>query len=75
MIKLRAMSRREFFVAGAGMTGGAALSAGGMTRGGLLGSRGSARMAGSGQAQAAGPAAGSRVVLVRTDSRADGVKK
>lgn len=75
MTKLKRMSRREFFVAGAGIAGGAALSAGGMTRGDLPASSGGVRTAGTGQAQAAGPAAGSRVVLVRTDSRTDGVKK
>jgi uncharacterized protein (DUF362 family) len=55
------MTRREFFVAGAGLAGGVALSAGAATRVGL--------------APAASPAGKSRVVLVRTDSRADGVKK
>jgi uncharacterized protein (DUF362 family) len=75
MIKRKGMSRREFFVAGAGIAGGAALSAGGMTRSGFPASRWGARMAGTGRAQAAGSAVRSRVVLVKTDSRADGVRK
>ena len=75
MIRLKGMSRREFFVAGAGIAGGAALSAGGMTRGGSPASRGGAGAAGIGSARSGGLAAGSRVVLVRTDSRADGVKR
>lgn len=75
MKKLEGMSRREFFVAGAGIAGGAALSAGGMTRGGSSVSSGRMRMAGIRPALKAGLASGSRVVLVRTDSRADGVKK
>ena len=50
------MTRREFFAAGAGLAGVAALSSGAMAR-------------------AAGAAGKARVVLVRTDSRADGVKK
>lgn len=75
MKKIKGISRREFFIAGMGMAGGAALSAGGMTRGGLSASRGGARIAGTGLAQAGGLGSKSRVVLVKTDSRADGVKK
>lgn len=75
MKKLEGMSRREFFVAGAGIAGGAALSAGGMTRGGSPVLPGRMRMAGIRPELKAGLASGSRVVLVRTDSRADGVKK
>lgn len=75
MKKLEGMSRREFFVAGAGIAGGAALSAGGMTRGGSTVLPGRMRMAGIRPDLKAGLASGSRVVLVRTDSRADGVKK
>lgn len=75
MKKLKRISRREFFIAGAGIAGGAALSAGGMARGGLQASRGGARIAGTGLAQAGGPASKSHVVLVRTDSRTAGVKK
>ncbi len=62
MTNHKGMSRREFFVAGAGIAGGAVFMPAGAARGG-------------GRVRAAGPAAGTRVVLVRTDSRADGVKK
>jgi uncharacterized protein (DUF362 family) len=71
----KGMSRREFFIAGAGIAGGAAISAGGMTSGGSPASLGGMRMAGIRPDRKAGLASGSRVVLVRTDSRADGVKK
>jgi uncharacterized protein (DUF362 family) len=69
------MTRREFFATGAGIAGGAALSAGVMARGAIAAPRGGATAAGIGLAQAAGQAGRSRVVLVKTDSRADGVKK
>jgi uncharacterized protein (DUF362 family) len=75
MTKLKGMSRREFFIAGAGIAGGAALLAGEMTRGGVPASRGGERIAGPGLGQAGGLGSKSRVVLVKTDSRADGVKK
>jgi len=65
MKRTKEMTRREFFAAGAGLAGGAVLTAGAATRGGLGASRGFA----------AGSAAKARVVLVRTDSRTDGVKK
>jgi len=52
------MTRREFFAAGAGFAGAAALSAGAWR-----------------SSQAAALAGKSRVVLVKTDSRADGVKR
>ncbi len=60
------MTRREFFVAGAGIAGGLAFSAGAL---------GGQSVAGAGPAQASVMSGKSRVVLVRTDSRADGVKK
>jgi hypothetical protein len=69
MKKLKRISRREFFIAGMGIAGGAALSAGGMARGGLPASRRGVGMAGAGLAQAGGPASKSHVVLVRTDSK------
>ncbi|HMA54196.1 MAG TPA: DUF362 domain-containing protein [Acidobacteriota bacterium] len=69
------MTRREFFAAGAGIAGVAALSAGAAARGGAAASPGSGNSVRIGPAQAAGTAGKSRVVLVRTDSRADGVKK
>ena len=75
MTRLKGMSRREFFIAGAGIAEGAALSAGGMTRGGVPALGGGTRIAGPGIAQADGLASKSRVVLVKTDSRTDGVKK
>jgi uncharacterized protein (DUF362 family) len=62
------MTRREFFAAGAGLAGAAALTgraaAGGRTFGALSGPR-----------PVAQASVKSRVVLVKTDSRADGVKK
>ncbi len=71
----RGMTRREFFAAGAGIAGGVALSGGAATLAGPAASLGGRNTAGVGPAQAAGLAGKSRVVLVRTDSRADGVKK
>ncbi len=59
------MTRREFFAAGAGLAGGMALAA--RTRGGAAGR--------AGQVGLTDPSGLSRVILVRTDSRADGVKK
>jgi uncharacterized protein (DUF362 family) len=67
------MTRREFFVTG--IAGGAALSAMAATRGGTAGSIRSKQLTGIGPAQAAGLGGKSRVVLVKTDSRADGVTK
>jgi uncharacterized protein (DUF362 family) len=64
MKKPRGMSRREFFAAGAGIAGGVMLSAGAMS--------GSGPIAGRWAAAAAGK---SRVALVVTGSRAEGVKK
>ncbi len=69
------MTRREFFVAGAGLAGGAAISAGAATLGGSAAPLGGRKTAGVGPAQTAVPTGKSRVVLVKTDSRADGVKK
>ncbi len=66
MTKRKGMSRREFFVAG--IAGGAVFLPGGWTRRG-------AGTGGSGLGRATGTTSGTRVVLVRTDSRADGVKK
>ena len=62
----KGMTRREFFATGAGLAGGVAFAAGAGTRPVW----GAARRAGRGAA-----AEKSRVVLVRTDSRADGVRK
>jgi uncharacterized protein (DUF362 family) len=61
--KISAMTRREFFAAGAGLAGGAVLTAGAS---GAAARRPSA---------AAGADRKSRVVLVKTDSRTDGVNK
>jgi len=58
------MTRREFFAAGAGIAGGVIVSAGALS--------GSGPLAGRGVAGAAGK---SRVALVMTGSRAEGVKK
>jgi len=74
MNKTGGMTRREFFAASAGIAGSAALSAG-AARGGTVGPGGSKTAAGIGRARAVGAAGKSRVVLVKTDSRADGVKK
>ncbi len=71
----KGMSRREFFAAGAGLAGGAVLSAGSLSGSGPNASRGAAGAAGVRLAQATGHAGKSRVVLVRTGSRAEGVKK
>ena len=57
------MTRREFFAAGAGLAGGLALTPRAWGR------------PGAGQVQLTDPSGKSRVILVRTDSRADGVKK
>jgi uncharacterized protein (DUF362 family) len=64
------MTRREFFTAGAGWAGGTALAAKTFGRG-----TANAGPWGSFAHGPAGAAAKSRVVLVRTDSRADGVNK
>lgn len=69
MKKTSKMTRREFFAAGAGFAGAAALAAKAPALGAWPGAPGAFRRAG----QAAPPK--SRVVLVKTDSRADGVKK
>lgn len=68
MTRHKGMSRREFFLAGAGIAGGAVFLPGSAARHG-------AWTRGSGLGHAAGAASGARVVLVRTDSRAEGVKK
>lgn len=65
----RGMTRREFFAAGAGLAGGAAFAA---AKPGLAAPRGPAGFARRAGLAAAGK---SRVVLVRTDSRTEGVKK
>ena len=72
MKRTNGMTRREFFTAGAGLAGVAALSAEAWAEGGWGAPRGGANAAAVKPARAAGQ---SRVVLVRTDSRADGVKK
>jgi uncharacterized protein (DUF362 family) len=62
------MTRREFIAAGAGMAGAAVLAKGASAR--------SSGPAGAGRPAAPAPAAGkSRVVLVKTEDRAEGVKK
>jgi uncharacterized protein (DUF362 family) len=61
------MTRREFFVAGAGIAGIGAMASGALARG-RAGS-------GGGAARRTGQAAKSRVILVRTEDRAEGVKK
>jgi len=60
----RGMSRREFFAAGAGIAGGVIVSAGALSGNGPIAGRG-----------VAGAAGKSRVALVMTGSRAEGVKK
>jgi len=75
MNKIKGMSRRGFFITGAGIAGSAMFSAGGMTRSGPPASPADAGRSGIDPARTAGPAASSRVVLVKTDSRADGVRK
>jgi uncharacterized protein (DUF362 family) len=75
MTKDRGMTRREFFAAGAGIAGCAALSSGARSGSATGAWRGIARQEGIGPARAAGAAAKSRVVMVKTDSRAEGVKK
>ncbi len=62
------MTRREFFAAGAGIAGIGALASGALARGRVAGGAGTVRRAGS-------AAAKSRVILVRTEDRAEGVKK
>ena len=69
------MTRREFFAAGAGIAGGAALAAGALTGAARAFPRTQAGTSSRGSVQTAVAAAKSRVVLVKTDSRADGVKK
>jgi len=66
----KGMSRREFFAAGAGFVGSAAFMPGEVPRGGPSAWRGEVR-----RAAGAGAAGAARVVLVKTDSRADGVRK
>jgi len=68
MLKPKGMTRREFFAAGAGIAGMAAVSAGSAGRGRGPVGRSASRPGLRGRAKA-------RVVLVRTDSRPDGVKK
>jgi uncharacterized protein (DUF362 family) len=75
MKKAGGMTRREFFAAGAGIAGGAAFAAGAIASGGPGAGRGALSTISPGPARAAGAVATSRVVLVRTDSRSDGVKK
>jgi len=58
------MTRREFFAAGAGIAGGVMFSAGALSGGSPIAGRG-----------VAGAAGKSRVALVMTGSRAEGVKK
>ena len=62
------MTRREFFAAGAGIAGAAALSAGASAGGRVLVGRGAPRSAVQAPSK-------TRVVLVKTESRAEGVKK
>lgn len=69
------MTRREFIAASAGLAGAAALSSETLARTGASGSRTGLSTASNRMAQAAGRAKKSRVVLVKTDSRAEGVKK
>jgi uncharacterized protein (DUF362 family) len=66
MTKKRAMTRREFFGAGAILTGGAAFLA--------ASPKGAGRVP-AGQARTAFSTAKSQVFLVKTDSRIDGVRK
>ncbi len=68
MKKHREMTRREFFAAGAGITGAALLSTKASARNGLSGGVGSLRPAMPAPSK-------TRVVLVRTEDRAEGVKK
>ncbi len=68
MKRLNGMTRREFIAVGAGLAGAAAM-------GGKAAAGGRAFGAPSGPRHAAQASIKSRVVLVRTDSRADGVKK
>jgi len=75
MKRSKGMSRREFFAAGAGVAGGVIFSAGTLSASGPNPSRGIVRAAGIGLAQSAGRVGKSRVALVKTDSRAEGVKK
>jgi uncharacterized protein (DUF362 family) len=66
MRKTREMTRREFFAAGAGLAGGAAL---------LAASPKPGQTSAGSQARTALSTAKSRVILIKTDSRADGVRK
>jgi uncharacterized protein (DUF362 family) len=70
MKERKGMTRREFFSTGAGFAGGAALAA--KAFGGGAANAGSRRLVVPGPV---GAAARSRVVLVRADSRTDGVNK
>ena len=65
MTKTKEMTRREFFAAGAGLAGAAALAASPLH----------GQATGLGQAKTGLSTAKSRVVLVKTDSRIEGVKK
>ncbi|MBN2264473.1 MAG: DUF362 domain-containing protein [Candidatus Aminicenantes bacterium] len=74
----KAMTRREFFAAGAGIAGCAALSMEALAGGGPGAPWGAMKAAGGGAvrpARMAGAAAKARVVLIKTDSRVEGVKK
>jgi len=64
MKRSNGMTRREFFAAGAGIAGGVMFSAGALSGGSPIAGRG-----------VAGAAGKSRVALVMTGSRAEGVKK
>ena len=62
------MTRREFFAAGAGLAGSAVIATGASARSG-------ARAGTGAPGQAVQPPSGTRVVLVKTQDRAEGVKK
>ena len=75
MTKKREMTRREFFAAGAGLAGAAALAACAGTRPVLAASPLLGQATGRDQAKAGFSTAKSRVILVKADSRVEGVKK
>lgn len=75
MKKSKEMTRREFFAAGAGLAGVVALSANVSPRGGAPGPSAGVNAAGRNWQGTAGPAAKTRVILVKTQDRAEGVKK
>lgn len=75
MNQRKGMSRREFFRTGAGIAGGTALSARGMARHGSQVLPGSTGLVHTLVANPGVAPAKARVVLVRTDSRAEGVTK